>query len=231
MGERRGTVSVSFVRKRIKNIYLRIERDASVTLNLPYGTTDAWAVEFLLAKRDWVFKHVSEREYALNRNKLPEVNDYKSALIFGKIFEIVRLKGDKPHAVFSDNVIKVFLPDPSDEAAAERVYRAWLHKLAVKVYAEELNDFYNRFFKPLGVVKPEFHIRRMKTLWGSCNPGLLKIVFNENLIRADADCIRYVVLHELTHLIHKNHDAAFYGFVQARMPDWKTRKARLRQYM
>jgi predicted metal-dependent hydrolase len=231
LGDGRGTVTVAFVRKRIKNVYLKVERDASVVLNLPYGTPDAWATDYLLSMRDWVCKHVKTRQEAFNKNNLSEVESYKSALIFGKSFEIVRLKGAKPHAVFSGGTVNLYLTNPSDETEAGSVYRAWLRKLAAKIYAEELNDFYDRFFAPLGIAKPIFQIRKMKTLWGSCTPKQSKIVFNENLIRSDMACIRYVVLHELTHLIHYRHDADFYAFVEARMPDWKECKKRLRQYM
>ena len=84
-----------------------------------------------------------------------------------------------------------------------------------------LNDF-----KLPGSTLPRLAIRRMKTRWGSMSPnGTLTL--NSDLVRAPRECIEYVVTHELCHLKHRHHDAAFYGLLEQHMPDWEKRKHKL----
>lgn len=70
----------------------------------------------------------------------------------------------------------------------------------------------------------QINIRKMKSRWGSCLLEKQIIILNKELIKAPKYCIEYVILHELIHLIYKNHDKKFYDFLYTLMPDWKERK-------
>ena len=96
----------------------------------------------------------------------------------------------------------------------------------VSLFTEILDEFYP-LFVPYGVKKPKLRVRTMKSCWGSClvNKGI--ITLNRKLLMKPRECIEYVVVHELCHLIHPNHSKQFYGFMEQFMPDWKERKARL----
>lgn len=74
------------------------------------------------------------------------------------------------------------------------------------------------------IKKPDIQIRTMKARWGSCIRDKNMIILNYELIKAPRFCIDYVVLHELVHFKYRNHDANFYAFLTALMPDWKQRK-------
>lgn len=63
--------------------------------------------------------------------------------------------------------------------------------------------------------------------WGSCLPKKLIITLNKQLLEAPRNCIEYVVVHELCHLVHPNHSKQFYTFLTMFMPDWKERKTEL----
>ena len=67
----------------------------------------------------------------------------------------------------------------------------------------------------------------MKSRWGSCNTSKKQVLLNTELIKAPTHGIEYVIMHELCHLKHPNHDNKFYGFLNIVMPDWKQRKERL----
>ena len=72
-------------------------------------------------------------------------------------------------------------------------------------------------------------IRTMKTRWGSCNYRKGTLNFNLCLIDQPMECVEYVVMHEFAHFVHPNHSAAYHSLMSALMPDWKQRKARLRE--
>lgn len=73
-------------------------------------------------------------------------------------------------------------------------------------------------------------IREMKTRWGSCT-SKGKIILNVDLIRAPRICIEDVIIHELCHLIHRNHTKSYYEFLYKEMPEWEKWKMKLEKIM
>ncbi|HQC14572.1 M48 metallopeptidase family protein [Mesotoga prima] len=67
-------------------------------------------------------------------------------------------------------------------------------------------------------------VRKMKTLWGSCNRRRVIITLNYILYKAKQPCKEYVMLHELAHFIYAGHIREFYAFLSAHMPGCKERK-------
>lgn len=73
----------------------------------------------------------------------------------------------------------------------------------------------------IGVEARAWGIRRMKTRWGSCNVVAKRIWLNLELANRPPECLEYVVVHELIHLLERRHNARFYGFMDLYLPDWK----------
>ncbi|MFN8916155.1 MAG: YgjP-like metallopeptidase domain-containing protein, partial [Burkholderiales bacterium] len=71
-------------------------------------------------------------------------------------------------------------------------------------------------------------VREMRSRWGSLSPGG-QMTLNSRLVQAPRPCIEYVIVHELCHITHRDHDAGFYSMLRQIMPDWQTRKHRLEQ--
>ena len=78
-----------------------------------------------------------------------------------------------------------------------------------------------------GLKANEWRTKYMKTRWGTCNIIAKRIWLNVQLAQKPPVCLEYVILHELTHLIEKHHNARFYGYVAKFMPDWQEIRARL----
>ncbi|MBE7056200.1 MAG: M48 family metallopeptidase [Ruminococcaceae bacterium] len=88
--------------------------------------------------------------------------------------------------------------------------------------------FYPRFGK-YKIKMPRISLRAMKTRWGSCTPSKGTIRFNMMLVDKPQECVEYVVVHELAHLVHGNHSKEFWAIVEEILPDWKARKKRLNE--
>ena len=80
-----------------------------------------------------------------------------------------------------------------------------------------------------GYIPTQIKIRKMKTLWGSCNIIKKAITYNSRLIEKSIKAIEYVVLHEISHLKYPNHQKEFWSYIEQFMPDWKYRKSLLKE--
>ena len=79
-------------------------------------------------------------------------------------------------------------------------------------------------------VKPVLKVRQMKSRWGSCHPTKQVITLNKQLLGKPLAALEYVVLHELVHLLHPNHQAGFHAEMARLMPDYRSRRAMLNQH-
>lgn len=80
----------------------------------------------------------------------------------------------------------------------------------------------------IGVKAGSIVYRNMKSKWGSCQPATGRICINTRLALYPPECLEYVVVHELCHLREASHGPAFHAMLDAYMPDWKRRRAKLR---
>lgn len=80
----------------------------------------------------------------------------------------------------------------------------------------------------LGVKAGQLAYRNMKSRWGSCQPSTGRICINVRLALYPPECLEYVVVHELCHLLVSGHGPKFYALMDRVMPDWKQRRAKLR---
>jgi predicted metal-dependent hydrolase len=67
----------------------------------------------------------------------------------------------------------------------------------------------------------------MTTRWGTCNITKQKIWLNLQLAKKTPECLEYVILHELLHLVEKNHNEHFVSLMDAYMPYWREVKRKL----
>jgi len=220
-----GQFNVSLQRKRIKNMYLRVNRDGQITLTMPYLTTLEYAKNFLDKKNTWLNKQVEKLKES---SKLPlNIIEQEGTILYkGQTIKITYLKDSINRVNLLDTEIIIHVKDINDQIMKEKVFRAWWKSEAIKTF----NFYVEKWIEKLNYdkkIKPNIIIRRMKSLWGSCNKNKNKITFNEYLLKAPIESIEYVVLHELVQLKYFNHSKEFYSFLSTYMPDYKQRKLNL----
>jgi len=211
-------------RKDVKNLNLRVLKNGSVFVSanemVPCEEIDA----FVYSRASYILKAVSSfREMA---QYSPQPKRYVSGETFYILGRGLRLKVSQAEkdAVSCDGV-SIFLEvrDVSDVEKKRRLMTRFLDQQCRKVFNDVMEELYPLFQK-YGVEKPLLRIRAMDTRWGSCSTGRRVITLNKRLLEFPRNCIEYVVMHEMCHLIHPNHSKQFYTFLSVLMPDWKERK-------
>ncbi|HZP12057.1 MAG TPA: SprT family zinc-dependent metalloprotease [Nevskiaceae bacterium] len=82
---------------------------------------------------------------------------------------------------------------------------------------------------PMGVKSNGLRIADQKTLWGSCGRnGTISLSWR--LALAPPEVFRYVVIHELAHLQHRNHGPRFWALVARQMPEFEAHRRWLREH-
>ena len=99
-------------------------------------------------------------------------------------------------------------------------------KVLLKAAVEKLIQKYEQLMR---VQVSGVTIRQMKTRWGSCNVKTHHININLALYEKGPECLEYVVVHEMCHILEASHNKIFWGYVAQYFPDWKNVRARLNE--
>ena len=208
-------------KKKIKNMYLRICSDGSLKVTAPFFVKDSMIRDFIYQKADWIRKNYNNRN---NRFSLKFINNGRTFL-WGKEYpvKLILLEKEKPGVFFDKDQITVICNRVNSYDEAEEILARWFRVLLM----EEIKKQRLYCEKLVGRAANEWRIRNMKTRWGSCNISDKRIWINLQLIKMPVECLKYVMIHELTHFYERNHNAAFWKYMDRFRPDWRKEKEML----
>lgn len=209
----------------VTRVAIHVEPDARVLVDAP----DAAPLEDVLAavkKRvRWISQHV---EAARTRQAHVLPREYLSGESLHYLGRRYRLKvvvdaGARAEARMRGAFITVTTPEHAP-TQIKMALDAWYRQRAREVFADRLTAI----AAPLRWVKqlPQTRLQFMTVQWGSCSPSG-RITLNPLLVKAPRECIDYVLLHELCHLLHHNHSPKFYRTLDRHMPNWRAMKEKL----
>ncbi len=219
-------ISVAITKKRMKNIRLVISKTGSVTVSIPNHTSYSYAYQFLIRKRDWINKQLTNILTNANQNCCNFI-DGGNIFLLGKNYNLTVKHSTKNKLIFDENFI--IYTTILDADFIQSIFIKWAKKYLLNFITTRLNYIYSQMFT--NPTPPQIKIRALKSMWGNCNFVKRIITFNLYLIKAPIYCIDYVIVHELCHLVHHNHGKDFYTLLNSIMPDWKKRKSQLNSYM
>lgn len=209
-------------RKKVKYLRITVKQDKIVRVSVPHKMKDKQVANFLISKIDWVKKHL-ERPVAKERN-ICSYNDGDIMYLWGSEHTLNITKGERNKCTYDDTNICISLRNIDDNTTKLRLIK--------KLYRTELMGkaevHLAAWSEKTNLAPKELRIRDMKTRWGTCNIAAKRIWLSQRLALFPEFCLEYVVLHELLHLVEKNHNQKFYALLSIYLPEWKKAKARLR---
>lgn len=226
-----GVIEYELVRKRVKNVNLRIRADGSVVVSCNSHVNRAFIEGFIREKEDFILRGIERTRQRMENSARPvEFNDGERVNVFGMYKTLRVVKASKNRVMVSSDEVILELKDPDDNDLKRRVYTKWKRELLRREVLDLCEEVYPGF-KALGVKFPSrISFRTMKSRWGSCQPQTGVLCFNYNLFETPPECIRYVVIHEFSHFIEANHSPGFYRVVKNFMPGYSKWRKMLNDY-
>jgi len=212
-------------KKRRRTVALHVARDGQLTVQAPLHTSVRWIESFIASRAAWITQR--RKELALKAAHTPTPFTQGSTLdLAGETLSLKIVQGSYAPLVRHDDFLCLSLPASLSEGEQQAEIRTelvlWAKKQARRLFQERLAFWAKRMeLTPLRLV-----LCAPKRQWGSCT-SKNEIRLNWHLIFANPDLLDYVIVHELAHIPHKNHSAAFWRHVGRFIPDWKVRRAAL----
>lgn len=208
-------ISITVQRKKIKNMYLRvIPPEGEVKISAPYFVSDDKIIEFVESKMDWILakkKEIAEKKYL---PALKYVNGEKHYL-WGEEYSLQLISNNIKTAFVKEDILYLPVSKRSKMKSRQKTLEDF-YRMELK---REIAEIYDECTATVGKKPSEIKIRKMKN-WGNCKQNNV-ITLNLNLAKKPKICTKYVLIHELCHLIEFNHSKKFKMLMDKNCPNWR----------
>ena len=212
-------LTVEVVRKDIKNFYIGVHPpNGRVRVSVPIGTDDDAVRMAVVSRLGWIRRQ--QATFAgQERQSQREFVTGESHYFAGRRYRLDVTERDCPPRVQLLNNTKIGLSvrPGSDRAGREAVLHNWYRRYL----RDQLPPLLEKWQPKIGVTVDEVRIKKMKTLWGSCNIEAKRIWLNLELAKKPNSCLVYVLVHEMVHLLERDHNARFHELMTTFLPQWR----------
>jgi predicted metal-dependent hydrolase len=211
-------IDIEVEQKDIKNIHLSVyPPNGRVRIAAPERMDLDTIRIFAVSKLQWI-KNQQEVLQNQERETKREYLNRESHYFFGKRYLLkVHLVEAAPKVELDHKYIHLYVrPNSSVQKRAE-VMDEW-HRAELKRIVPQLIA---KWEKRIGVESNDYGIKKMRTKWGSCNTEAKRIWLNLELAKKPKECLEYIIVHELVHLLERSHNERFVKFMNEFMPKWQ----------
>lgn len=221
---RLGDLRIDVVRKAIKHVHLSVHPPTGrVRMAAPERIRLDTLRVFAINKLDWIRR----QQQALRAQVRETPRDYmerESHSVWGRRYLLTVREVDAPPRVeLKPRSLLLQVRQGTGQAKREQLLEDWYRSLLRQVVPDLIAAWSPR----LGVTVDRVHIQRMRTKWGSCNPRASSIRLNTELAKKPRECLQYIVVHELMHLLEPRHGERFRALMDHALPSWQAVRAEL----
>lgn len=220
-------ISIEVIRKNIRNIHLRVyPRTGIARISAPHRMNFDDIKSFAAAKRNWIRNHLQKIQ---EQSHIPplEFIDGEGHYLWGRRLElkVMEKKSAPTVEVYPDQIVLQIRP-VSERTTRKAILYAWYRNSVM----EAAPALVKKWEPLMGVKVKKIHVQKMKTRWGSCNTRSRQIRLNSELARKPQECLEYVIVHEMVHLLEPSHNQRFYALMGHYLPQWKHYKQILNNF-
>lgn len=217
-------IGIDVIYKDIKNLHIGVYPPfGRVRVAAPTRLQDDDVRLAVVQRLPWIKKQRAQLQ-AAQRQSEREMVAGESHYVWG-VRHRLRVVEQPGHARLELKGRRFTLYAPADSPAERR--RAALDRWYRAQLLEAIPALITKWEPVLGRTVPAWTIRRMKTKWGTCSRETGHLRFNVELAKKHPDCLEYVVVHEMTHLLERNHTERFTTLMDGFLPDWRARRDQL----
>ena len=220
-------IVVQVVRKAIKNLHLNVlPPDGRVRVSVPLHVTDDRVRAAIATRLAWIKKQQCEFANQPRQSKREMVTG-ETHYYMGTRFRLEVIERAGKHEVLQKSAHKLWLyvqPRTTLENRQKLLNEWYRHQLK-----ERIPPLLNKWEEKIGVVANSWGVKKMKTKWGSCSIDARRIWLNLDLACKPPECLEYILVHELTHLLERNHNDRFKAYLDEFMPNWRLHRETLNQ--
>ncbi len=213
-----GNIVIDVEQKDIKNIHLSVyPPNGKVRISAPERMDLDTIRVFAISKLQWIKK--KQKVFANQERETPrEYLTRESHYFFGKRYLLkINEQNVTPKILLGKKEITMFIRPDSNLQKRKEILDEWYRAELKKI----VPDIIKKWEDIIGV-QSNFHgIKKMRTKWGSCNTEAKRIWLNLELAKKPIECIEYIIVHELVHLIERKHNERFISLLDEFMPKWR----------
>lgn len=221
-----GDIGVDVVLKDIRNVHLSVNPPTGrVRISAPSGTSPDAIRAFAVSKLDWIKK----QQHALQNQEREPVREFlerESHYIWGRRYLLAVVESNTAPSVELHHRRMALNMRPGTSVEERRAVVDQWYRDQIK---KALPSLLTKWEPLMGVKAEQVFVRRMKTKWGSCNHKARNIRLNTELARKPPECLEYVLVHEMAHLIEPTHNPRFVAVMDQMMPNWQSHRHVLNQ--
>ena len=221
-------IDVEIIQKDIKNIHLAVyPPNGRVRLAAPMNVNEKTLELYVTSKIPWIRKQ--QRKFdRMDRQSVRQYINRESHYFLGKRY-LLRVHETNHTYRYSrvecktKTYIELYIKEGYLTEQRAELMKEWYRGRLKDILAELVP----KWEAILNVKVNQVKVQTMKTKWGSCNTENRNILFNIELAKKPIECIEYVVVHELLHLIERKHNDLFRAYLDKYFPNWKAIKSSL----
>ena len=213
-----GDIVMRVVRKEIKNVHLSVyPPDGRVHISAPAHMSLDKIRIFAISKLGWI-KQQQKKIIAQAREPQREFVDRESHYLWGERYLLVNVPStEQPRVEIKHKRVLLFTKPESGHEKRESVIAGWYREQVRSVAAE----YVLKWEPVLGVKVQQVFIQKMRTKWGGCRPERGHIRLNTELAKKPKECLEYIVVHEMVHMLEPHHNENFTQYMDNFLPHWR----------
>ncbi len=214
-------ISIEVFRKNIRNVHLSVHPPhgrvrLAAPLHIDLDSLRAYTID----KLGWI-RQQQEKLRTQEREAPRILVSRESHFVWGKRYLLKVIEQDaSPKVAWQGRRLTLYTRPESNTEQRAQTMEAWYREELRSTLAPMLARWQTR----IGVVANAVFVQRMRTRWGSCNDKSGTIRFNTDLARKPRECLEYILVHELVHLLERKHNARFSELMDHFMPEWRQRR-------
>ncbi len=213
-----GGIPVQVQRKSIKNLHLSVlPPDGNVRISVPEHLAEERVRAAVATRLPWIKKR--QREFATQpRQSQREMVTGETHYFEGKRYRLEVIERPGKHEVVpTKSRLQLIINPGTTRENRQRLLADW-YRARLK---ERIPPLLAKWQEVIGVTANEWHVKKMKTKWGSCNIEAKRIWLNLDLACKPPECLEYILVHELVHLLERHHNDRFRDYMDEFMPNWR----------